>query len=54
MAKKSKEERVEELFDEGLDLMRQVMAIQDKLYEVDEIAGEKFNEAITDESFLRS
>lgn len=53
MLTKRQEKRVENLFDKGMELMRKVIAIQDKIYELDELVGEKFNEAINDESFLR-
>jgi hypothetical protein len=54
MTRKMKEAKMEALFQVGLKTMRKVLRIQDKLYEFDELYGEKFNEAISDESFLRS
>jgi len=49
-----KQKRMENLFQEGIELMKKVMKIQDKLYEFDELYGEKFNEFISDEQLLRS
>lgn len=53
MTEKMKEATMEVLFQLGLKLMKRVLKIQDKLYAFDELYGEKFNEAITDEIELR-
>jgi hypothetical protein len=53
MTKELEQVKMEALFQLGLKYMKKVLKIQDKLYEFDELYGEKFNEAITDEIELR-
>ena len=54
MTRELKEAKMEALYQVGLKAMRKVLRIQNKLYEFDELYGEKFNEAITDESLLNN
>ena len=50
---KKEEIKAEKQFQKGLKLMREVMKIQDYLFKIDELFGEKFNEAINNENLLR-